>query len=426
MTRQTKINTLVGVAVFGVCCAAVLLLRPRTSTSPPTEPTTVKPRSSISSPTPLTSQQVARSTLHPLPSSAANAASHLPSSATSTDWQYLVNHVHQGRRLADFLQELDDNQLIDFLRYCAELDVEHAVGVVFSQEMHRRWGDAIPYAHLLSYCASTQEPDFLRIVLLDFISATAKKGGSAQRAEVVSSLLPVTQDANESGEFRRQIILKLSSLIEQGITDLDRPRSVFNQLFADATESSLIRGASIAALRRCNDHAIVPALAQMCQDYSVDDDSVLMRSVVVNLAKCPRDDAAVSSVSTDILSIAAQTGDDRLYGSALYALSLVTSDEFHEVLPALLETLGPDPSPLRRQSFLGAVRNQHATISRALLASDRKAAEAALEICARFPVPHTDAAIRELDGRGSYDSQLVDAALANSQSASPTKFKGEE
>lgn len=99
------------------------------------------------------------------------------------------------------------------------------------------------------------------------------------------------------------------------------------------------------------------------------------------LAKYARADE-VESPAEAIAHVMNETLDGRVYGSSVYALSLLDDEEFATFLPSVIASLGRHETETAKDSVVSALSKHQDAFARGLLSADRAEVAAAIQACA--------------------------------------------
>lgn len=301
-------------------------------------------------------------------------------------WKALLQDKPDRASIRRFLDSLSIEQLMDLMEYFCETDQFAFVEGMLVPYLSNRWGKDVPFAFLLESATDKERAVLFRTVLTDIICCSRGITTLTDRDVIASHLIPIAVDKTEDKEFRKIVIMKLSSVLQIGVSEPTRYLDTFLGLLQDTTESSRVRGASVTALRRLEDKRAVPILMDKCLDYTDEEDTSFARHAVVALAKYAKKDA-IESPADAIGTVIRTTENDRVYGSAVYALSLLDGKDFLRILPDVIDSFQHHPNQAAQDSVESALAKHGKAILEALDHEDRRYILAGVTACTLVPMP---------------------------------------
>jgi hypothetical protein len=132
-----------------------------------------------------------------------------------------------------------------------------------------------------------------------------------------------------------------------------------------------------------------------CLNYTDEEDTSFARHAVVALAKYAKKDA-IESPADAIGTVIRITENDRVYGSAVYALSLLDGKDFFRLLPDIIDSSLHHPNPVAQNSVESALAKHGKAILEALDHEDRRYILAGVTACTLVPMPEAKKKLEEI------------------------------
>ncbi|MEE4602884.1 MAG: HEAT repeat domain-containing protein [Desulfobacteraceae bacterium] len=313
-------------------------------------------------------------------------------------WEIFLQDKPDRAAIHSFMDSLSIKELMDLMEYlCINDELGFVEGFLLGH-LKSRWGKEIPFALLLELATDKKRETVFRTVLTDIICSSRDITTLTERDLISSHLIPIAVDKTEDKELRRIVIMKLSSMLRAGVSEPNRYSDIFMGLLLETTESSRVRGASVTALRRMEDNRAIPILMDKSMNYADEEDPSFARHAVVALAKYAKKDA-IESPADAIGTVIRTTQNDRVYGSAVYSLSLLDHTDFLRFLPDVLNSLQNHNSQAAQISVESALEKHKKAVLEALNHEATTYVIAGITASTMVPMPHAKEKLRELSDK---------------------------
>ena len=325
-------------------------------------------------------------------------------------WEFFLQDKPDQAAIQKFLDSLTVEELMDLMEYLCIIDELGFVQGVLLGHLKSRWGQDIPYPLLLELTTDKERETLFRKVLADIICSSRDITTLADRDLIASHLIPIATDRTEDQDLRKIVIMKLSSVLRIGVSEAEQYSDIFLDLLQDTTESSSVRGASVTALRRMEDNRAVPILLDKSLNYTDEEDPSFARHAVVALAKYAKEEA-IDSPADAIGAVIKSTQNDRVYGSAVYSLSLLDDTDFLRLLPDVLTSLQNHSNPAAQISVESALAKHKDAILEALDHDDTTYIVAGITASTMVSMPQAKEKLQELSDKFPELNNAISQAL---------------
>jgi len=333
-------------------------------------------------------------------------------------WMKLLEENPNEDSVRLFIESLTDDAILELMEYFCSNNQFSAIEALLIPALKKKWGADVPFERLAILAADQKRAVLFRTMLTDIICSFRGIITQADRELIVTHLVPILLDKTQDEELRRISIMKLSNVLNPEVNEKNVYSDGFLNILGDITESPKVKGACVTALRRLNDKRAVPILMDKCLNYSDENGSLFNRHAVVALAKYAKQ-GGIDSPADAIGNVMKNTKDDRTYGSAVYALSLLGDLEFVRLLPELIKSSEYHQNPEERISVESALVGHRKAIIEALDHEDRNYVLAGVKACTLITMPGASQKLESLAKRNPEVGDLIGQALlkANSELA---------
>ena len=324
-------------------------------------------------------------------------------------WKRLLQEEPDRDSIRRFIVSLSDDQLLELMEYFCSSKQLPLVEALVIPTLKQRWGRDVPFEQLLDLAVNGERNDLFRTILVDIITVTAKDAQLVERDAIASRLMQIAIDRTEDGNFRERVIKYLSGMLQHGVSEENTYSDTFLKILTNASEDPRVVAASTTALRRLEDNRAVPVLMETCLNYGSESNTCMARHAVVTLAKYHMKHDTESPLHA-IRHVLKTTQDDRLYGSSVYAISLLTNTDVLEALPDMVNSVDARGQS-GKDSLVSALCKHKQAVLDALGNHDHKYVIAALKACALVPVPEAKDMLNKLATEFPEHSLLIVRAL---------------
>ena len=338
-------------------------------------------------------------------------------------WQTLLQSKPTQNQIRDFFTNLNFLEICKIMDYLCISEPELA-SAMFAYDIipilkarwsadGQRWQDNAPYDLLLKLALDANKSILFRQVMIDIIGSGARGSHDETiRSRMAEGLFLIANDANQAEAVRVGTINKVG--IMSPPEEIKRFTLALRKNVTDETAPPIVRRASIHALTRMEDNEIVPALQSICDDYLSDSDSIVARAAVVALS----DFAQIEPVDAapQIKLILGTTKDSSVYGSAVYAMSRLDSEEFVAGLPSIMEAQSQfKGDPLVHNSLISCLWARPGDVVRGLNSENQTIVAAAVQAATLVPLPPARPRLQALlEDASRSDHDFINLAIEKS------------
>jgi hypothetical protein len=342
-----------------------------------------------------------------------DSASALPKvhSSLIERWTELAQPDASADDLRAFVQALDANQLLELAEFLCAANQFGPVQSLILPTLQRKWGRDVPFEALTELVATKATNPLFRTLLVDLVCAARGTATPVDRDLVATRLLPLAMDGGEDPQFRAHVIKHLSTVLQMGTTQTSVAGDSLLGLVTEPTTAPEVKGACITALRRIGDERALPLLADECRGFDdTTSDPLVARHAVVALAKYAK--AADADTPIDAMRhVIADTTDARVYGSGVYAASLLNDGQFLELLPSIVSSMPRHETPTAQRSVISAVRKHEAAVIQALHSDDRQTLLAGVRACTLVSISDAREPLKAIASSLPEHRELIDQAI---------------
>ncbi|MBN1670149.1 MAG: hypothetical protein JXR37_03910 [Kiritimatiellae bacterium] len=325
-------------------------------------------------------------------------------------WDSLLKTRPSKEALRAFLASLSSAETLGLAEHLCEVNQFAIVEGLILPVLNQKWGKEIPFAELADMALDRNRNVLFRTLLVDVICTASVRTTKADRDLVAGKVISLGLADEEPERFRSVVIKKLSCVLQAGVTDPANAGDEFLALVRKPTTGAQVKGSCITALRRLGDQRAIPLLIQECKLYENTSDPLVIRHALVALGKYSK--AGNTEAPLDAMrQVITHTTNATVYGSGVYAASLLNEEQFLNLLPSIVNSEQCHAAQLAQRSVASAVRKHQAVVMEALASEDPETALAGVRACTLVRLPQARDSLKALLVKLPDHKALIDQAI---------------